>query len=259
MFKLFLYLLFQSKLTDSSNTEIPDGIATELDRMMMSGDAEMLDIVINELWPSADSTDSADPERINKLEQKVKRGCFTLLGRTFSRANYDVLDTLAKLRRHIYISCWTKNGSGEQYMWDEYGTDKKTDNRNSVRIETSEDLIGLSISPVNNIEIELDNVRYIDFGCEATGNDAHSAKPFIHKPSVFDGIEQPFPQEEEFRVVSYYKTFELESQGVEAMSVEVDLSRLITGVTVNPQADSGYLSKVKQSLADAGLSHLKVE
>ncbi|MEA3587945.1 hypothetical protein J6I75_06230 [Pseudidiomarina sp. 1APP75-27a] len=251
--------LHQTKLTESSNTEVPDGLITELDRMMMSGEAEQLDILMNLGRPSPLGARFSSPNRVAKLTEQVKNGYFVLLERTFDRKSHDVQSILAKLRRHIYISCWTKNASNSQYMWNEFGTDKLNGCKNSVRIETSNEQLNSSIIHDDSVVVTMDNVGYIDFDRETTGKDAYSINPFIHKPSRFKGHRKEFPEEDEFRVVAYLKSFDIESSGLDALKLNVDLNKLITGVTVNPQADSSYAIAVQRLLSDSGLSHVVVK
>lgn len=234
--------------------EVPEGIATSFDCMRASGFAETLDFVINRVLPSVDGKPKSkqESETLHKMSEDVRNGEYQILGKLFERKNTNVENVLERLRRHVFISCWTKNASTEDYMWREFGTDGE--NFNAVRIATTRERMKLALRQNTGLSVVFDDVKYIDFDRDVSSSDAYKLEPYFHKPSVYRGEATPFPVEDEFRIVAFNKRLELDEPSHEKVLLPVDLATLISRIDVSPLASPDYVGQVKSKLLDKGLN-----
>lgn len=151
----------------------------------------------------------------------------------------------------IYLSCWFMQPHESQAMWDGFGKGPAAE-----RVAFRTTIGGLKGSIVDQKEIHLGEIRYIDFATQRFER-GHALPPFLHKAMHLDSEHEvraiyahPLP-------VRYLVDDPPLTSGPEGVEIAVDLAQLLQEVVVAPGASVEFRARV-QNLTDGAGLHLGV-
>ena len=250
-FSKFLSLIHQKYLflaRASSYEDGLEGMPTQLDSFLNSGAVEILDDVVNNLWPSAERV--LDPERQRKLQEIAaarrrveEREVDTVLGPQKAR-DYPSHDSIFEaVSKWVDVSCWHTDvrGAESMAMWKIYGAGAA-----AVCVQSTLRDVMESMAIPSDLQVYAGMVSYFDYKNDLVGNDV-PINLYFQKSTYYEF-------EKELRIVMF------PSKAIEANTpreqfgtkVSVDPKRLIKSVMVSPAASDWFNELVQLVLNEAG-------
>ena len=154
------------------------------------------------------------------------------------------------LRDNYFVSCWHMNECENEWMWDCY-----TSKKESVAVKTDYDSLRKALSSFVNLGV----VRYLDYA-DARLPTMNMFEYIMHKDSYYRFEREVravglWPTVNELGRAAFYKDlFESEAElDFLVFAPIVDLTRLIRGVVLHPEAPAAFAAEVRDLCLTKGL------
>lgn len=249
----FLSLIHQQYLffaKASSYEDLLEGMPTDMDSFMGGGMAEMLEHVVNELWPAAgvgsdhsllDKKAAAEHARTRFNERMVN----TVLG-PVRAADFPSHSAIFQAVSHwVDVSCWhTDAGDAESMaMWKIYGAGTA-----AVCVQSTLESVVSAMRYPDSMDLHAGVVSYLDYQNDYVGSD--------DPKQVFFQKSRHYEFEKELRIIMYpSRTVDPRTSRAEAGSkVAVNAKQMIQSVLISPAASPWFRDLIELVLREAGFT-----
>lgn len=253
----FLSLIHQQYLffaKASSYEDSLEGMPTDLDSFVGSGMAEVLDMVANNLWPSA-VPDTSDGRALREKEEaiSVARAQFearmvdTVLGPVRAEDYLSHSAIFAAVSNWVDVSCWHTDVRNVESMamWKIYGG-----GATAVCVESTLQAVAGSLILPDDVAMHAGVVSYFDYQNAYVGTD----DPL----SVYFQKSHFYEYEKELRIVVHpLAQMDPRTERAEpGRKIAVDPKRLIQSVLVSPASSAWFHELIELVLKEAGFNIL---
>ncbi len=249
----FLSLIHQKYLffaKASSYEDSLEGMPTDLDSFMGAGMAEMLDHVINGIWPAVVPNKDQDQAALEKqaamMVAKVQfedRAVSTILGPVRAEDYPSHSAIFAAVSNWVDVSCWHTDVSNVESMamWKIYGAGTA-----AVCIESTLQAVIEAMTIPDNVAMHAGVVSYLDYQNDYVGpNDPLSI--YFQKSRFYDF-------EKELRIVMH-PSIHMDPRTPRAepgRKIAVDPKKLIKSILVSPASSEWFHELIELVLKEAG-------
>ncbi|UZS69576.1 hypothetical protein [Pseudomonas syringae] len=253
----FLSLIHQKYLffaKASSYEDSLEGMPTNLDSFLGSGAAEMLDHVVNNLWPSPVSDENkyqvAQEKKLAAADAKAnfqERTVSTVLGHVRAEDYPSHLAIFTAVSNWVDVSCWHTDVSNAESMamWKIYGGGSA-----AVCVEsTLGALIGAMTLP-NDVVMHTGIVNYLDYQNACVGID-DPLRVYFQKSHFYEF-------EKELRII-LYPAAHMDPRTLRpelGRKIAVAPKQLIQSVLVSPASSAWFHELIELILKEAGFDVL---
>ncbi|WP_447650440.1 hypothetical protein [Pseudomonas abietaniphila] len=249
----FLSLIHQHYLffaRASSYEDLLEGMPTDLDSFMGSGVAQMLDHVVNGLWP-ASIEDRGQPALDTKAAADCARAQFdervvpTVLGQVRAEDYPTHSAIFEAVSDWVDVSCWhTDDGGAESMaMWKIYGAGAA-----AVCVQSTLGAVMEAMRIPDQMIVHAGIVTYLDYQNDYVGNE--------DPKQVFFQKSRPYAFEKEVRLIMYpsAETDPRQPRLEPGSKVAVDAKHLIQSVLISPVASAWFQELIEVVLREAGFA-----
>lgn len=249
----FLSLIHQHYLffaKASSYEDLFEGMPTDLDSFMGSGVAQMLDHVVNGLWPAA-VADRDQPTLHGKVAADCARAQFdervvpTVLGPVRAEDYPTHSAIFEAVSDWVDVCCWhTEAGGAESMaMWKIYGAGAA-----AVCVQSTLGAVIEAMHISDQMIVHAGIVTYLDYQNDYVGNE--------DPKQVYFQKSRPYAFEKEVRFIMYPSAaIDPRQPRLEPGSkVAVDAKHLIQSVLISPAASAWFQELIEVVLREAGFA-----
>lgn len=238
-FSKFLDLLEHQRLFFCALSAFPDkleGRLTVLDDFMLSGSADLLGNIVNNVMPTV-GADAAQREASKKRAQQfdeefAKRTISTVFGEILTTKEVMASLIFSKQKDWLDATCWDKNPTESIAMWKVYGSAES-----SICIHTTVSALTKSLSLPDDLAMHVGPIEYIDHR-EDVYTGGHLLGYFMRKNAAYS-------YENEVRALVYNPKADPMGERIEVGSyLPIDCRTLINAVTVSPEAPVWFVDLV---------------
>ena len=221
---------------------------TQLDSFLNSGAVEILDHIVNNVWPSLNPiTDPEQKKRLLEIEKARKqveeRFVETVLGPQKAKNFTDHDAIFEAVSNWVDVSCWHTDvrDSESMAMWKIYGTGTA-----AVCVQSTLKDVLSSMTVSAGMEVYAGKVEYYDYKNDLVGND-EPVGLYFQKSRYYEF-------EKELRIIMFPSgpIDATERRDGFGTKIEVNPRALIKSVMVSPAASEWFHELIKLVLSESG-------